>query len=65
METDREKENNNNICEAETNSSVDWRGRPSNSIKHGGMKAAAFVLGINKVYIIFPLISSLFLIWSM
>ncbi|XP_070050991.1 protein NRT1/ PTR FAMILY 4.3-like [Nicotiana tomentosiformis] len=46
METDREKENNNNICEAETNSSVDWRGRPSNSIKHGGMKAAAFVLGL-------------------
>ncbi|XP_009803729.1 protein NRT1/ PTR FAMILY 4.3-like [Nicotiana tabacum] len=44
MERGREK-GDNNICEAETNS-VDWRGRPSNSIKHGGMKAAAFVLGL-------------------
>ncbi|PRQ19659.1 putative proton-dependent oligopeptide transporter family, major facilitator superfamily [Rosa chinensis] len=25
---------------------VDWRGRPSNPAKHGGMKAAAFVLGL-------------------
>lgn len=25
---------------------VDWGGRPSNSDKHGGMRAAAFVLGI-------------------
>ena len=25
---------------------VDWRGRPSNPNKHGGMRAAAFVLGI-------------------
>ncbi|XP_061375989.1 protein NRT1/ PTR FAMILY 4.3-like [Gastrolobium bilobum] len=25
---------------------VDWRGRPSNPIKHGGMRAAAFVLGL-------------------
>ena len=25
---------------------VDWRGRPSNPIKHGGMRAAAFVLGM-------------------
>lgn len=24
---------------------VDWRGRPSNPQKHGGMRAAAFVLG--------------------
>ena len=24
---------------------VDWRGRPSNPNKHGGMRAAAFVLG--------------------
>lgn len=24
---------------------VDWRGRPSNAAKHGGMKAASFVLG--------------------
>jgi hypothetical protein len=25
--------------------SVDWRGRPSDPRKHGGMKAAVFVLG--------------------
>ena len=24
---------------------VDWRGRPSNPVAHGGMRAAAFVLG--------------------
>lgn len=37
-----------NNCEDLINStpSVDWRGRPSNPIKHGGMKAAAFVLGL-------------------
>ncbi|KAI3445546.1 hypothetical protein Pfo_002211 [Paulownia fortunei] len=27
-------------------STVDWRGRPSNPLKHGGMRAAAFVLGL-------------------
>lgn len=27
--------------------SVDWRGRPSKSTKHGGMKAAVFVLGLS------------------
>ncbi|KAL8528884.1 hypothetical protein ACS0TY_006379 [Phlomoides rotata] len=27
-------------------SRVDWRGRPSNPLKHGGMRAAAFVLGL-------------------
>ncbi|KAI5356424.1 hypothetical protein L3X38_009319 [Prunus dulcis] len=25
---------------------LDWRGRPSNPTKHGGMRAAAFVLGL-------------------
>jgi len=25
--------------------SVDWRGRPGDPLKHGGMKAAVFVLG--------------------
>jgi dipeptide/tripeptide permease len=30
----------------EDTSTVDWRGRPSNPNKHGGMKAAAFVLGL-------------------
>lgn len=24
---------------------IDWRGRPSNPVKHGGMRAAASVLG--------------------
>ncbi|XP_073063924.1 protein NRT1/ PTR FAMILY 4.3-like [Primulina eburnea] len=32
------------ICEG--NGTVDWRGRPSNPNKHGEMKAAAFVLGL-------------------
>ncbi|KAL1534945.1 protein NRT1/ PTR FAMILY 4.3-like [Salvia divinorum] len=27
-------------------STIDWRGRPSNPLKHGGMRAAAFVLGL-------------------
>lgn len=26
-------------------STIDWRGRPSNPHKHGGMRAATFVLG--------------------
>ncbi|XP_059648312.1 protein NRT1/ PTR FAMILY 4.3 [Cornus florida] len=30
----------------EEGGTVDWRGRPSNPSKHGGMKAAAFVLGL-------------------
>ncbi|PHU10270.1 Protein NRT1/ PTR FAMILY 4.3 [Capsicum chinense] len=44
--------NNNNIIISEemmmssTTTSVDWRGKPSNPIKHGGMKAAVFVLGL-------------------
>lgn len=29
-----------------TNNTVDWRGRPSNPSKHGGMRAAVFVLGL-------------------
>ncbi|XP_059313487.1 protein NRT1/ PTR FAMILY 4.3-like [Lycium ferocissimum] len=46
MEAGRgERGDNNDICE-EITTSVDWRGRPSNPIKHGGMKAAAFVLGL-------------------
>lgn len=27
--------------------SVDWRGKPSNPTKHGGMRAASFVLGLS------------------
>ncbi|XVF23151.1 hypothetical protein REPUB_Repub13aG0012900 [Reevesia pubescens] len=30
----------------EEDSTVDWRGKPSNPNKHGGMRAAAFVLGL-------------------
>lgn len=33
----------NNIVEE---TAVDWRGRPCKPDKHGGMSAAAFVLGI-------------------
>ncbi|KAL3814557.1 hypothetical protein ACJIZ3_015825 [Penstemon smallii] len=36
-----------NICEDQSSSSsVDWRGRPSDPNKHGGMRASAFVLGL-------------------
>ena len=29
---------------------VDWRGRPCNPRKHGGMRAASFVLGMSSIY---------------
>ncbi|KAH9619118.1 hypothetical protein KSS87_018842 [Heliosperma pusillum] len=32
--------------EGEIETTVDWRGRPSNPSKHGGMRAAFFVLGL-------------------
>lgn len=32
---------------------VDWRGRPSNPKKHGGMSAAAFVLGLFSFFLFF------------
>lgn len=38
----RNEMNNWELAEEE---SVDWRGRPSNPNKHGGMRAALFVLG--------------------
>ncbi|KMT07894.1 hypothetical protein BVRB_6g145900 [Beta vulgaris subsp. vulgaris] len=50
VENSNKKNNNNNngdqaaITEAAT--TVDWRGRPSNLSKHGGMRAAVFVLGL-------------------
>lgn len=40
------RQNNNKGTEVEE-STVDWKGRPSNPNKHGGMKAAVFVLGIS------------------
>ena len=30
---------------------VDWRGRPCNPPKHGGMKAAVFVLGFSLIFL--------------
>lgn len=46
IETEARRQNNNKGMEVEE-STVDWRGRPSNLNKHGGMKAAVFVLGIS------------------
>ncbi|XP_022861411.1 protein NRT1/ PTR FAMILY 4.3-like [Olea europaea var. sylvestris] len=43
MDTRKHEYNGENIFEE---NSVDWRGRPSNPVKHGGMKAASFVLGL-------------------
>ncbi|KAL0384660.1 UNVERIFIED_CONTAM: protein NRT1/ PTR FAMILY 4.3 [Sesamum radiatum] len=33
-------------AEETTATTVDWRGKPSDPLKHGGMRAAAFVLGL-------------------
>ncbi|XP_021298215.1 protein NRT1/ PTR FAMILY 4.3 [Herrania umbratica] len=41
-----ESRRNNKVWVTEEESTVDWRGRPSNPNKHGGMRAAAFVLGL-------------------
>ncbi|CAH1450738.1 unnamed protein product [Lactuca virosa] len=43
METKWHEQKEDNIFDEET---VDWRGRPSDPTKHGGMRAAAFVLGV-------------------
>jgi hypothetical protein len=42
------------------NASIDWRGRPCKSNKHGGMTAAVFVLGLS---LSLSLFLSLFLLW--
>nr|GME10357.1 protein NRT1/ PTR FAMILY 4.3-like [Ipomoea batatas] len=42
----RQEQDNNNDVSEETISTLDWRGRPANPRKHGGMTAAAFVLGL-------------------
>ncbi|KAA3478065.1 protein NRT1/PTR FAMILY 4.3-like [Gossypium australe] len=39
-------ENEMNINMKEEQSTLDWRGRPSNPNKHGGFQAASFVLGL-------------------
>ncbi|CAK9321984.1 unnamed protein product [Citrullus colocynthis] len=52
MRRERERERKRDLMgESHTNIpsqdiSVDWRGRPSNPTSHGGMRAAAFVLGL-------------------
>lgn len=46
MEMEARRQNNNKGMDVEE-STVDWKGRPSNPNKHGGMKAAVFVLGIS------------------
>lgn len=46
MEMEARRQKNNKGMEADEESTVDWRGRPSNLNKHGGMKAAVFVLGL-------------------
>lgn len=45
MDQNHKGENNNNVHHEE-NFTVDWRGRPSNPNKHGGMLAASFLLGL-------------------
>lgn len=57
MEAGRGDNNINNCDQELINSSVDWRGRPSNPIKHGGMKAAAFVLGTTHYPFLYILIT--------
>ena len=57
METRRQQlEKGDNVASEEI-TTVDWRGRPSNPSKHGGMGAAAFVLGL--FHAALPLISSI------
>ncbi|KAL9174872.1 hypothetical protein ABFS82_02G079100 [Erythranthe guttata] len=45
MELKGENQKHNSDQEDEI-TTVDWRGRPSNPLKHGGMRASAFVLGL-------------------
>lgn len=42
---DHYKGNHHHHSISEEATTVDWRGRPSNPKKHGGMLAAVFVLG--------------------
>ncbi|KAJ9174849.1 hypothetical protein P3X46_013450 [Hevea brasiliensis] len=39
-------ESKSSVVFGDQESTIDWRGRPSNPIKHGGMRAATFVLGL-------------------
>lgn len=54
QEISRRNENKGyNIDSISHDTTVDWRGRPSNPKQHGGMKAASFVLG-NITYVYLP-----------
>ncbi|XP_047319429.1 protein NRT1/ PTR FAMILY 4.3-like [Impatiens glandulifera] len=46
-ELNREEEEELNMADEDHHmTTVDWKGRPSHSLNHGGMKAAVFVLGL-------------------
>ncbi|KAF2294069.1 hypothetical protein GH714_007242 [Hevea brasiliensis] len=40
-------ESKSSVVFGDQETTIDWRGRPSNPIKHGGMRAATFVLGFH------------------
>lgn len=66
MEERKQVEQKGAVSTHAENTAVDWRGRPSNPNNHGGMKAAAFVLGIYiYIYIHAPLIFSPFFLFSL
>ncbi|KAG5229378.1 protein NRT1/ PTR FAMILY [Salix suchowensis] len=46
MEARRHDTKGESVCVMSEEITVDWRGKPSNPNKHGGMRAAAFVLGL-------------------
>ncbi|KAL3597941.1 hypothetical protein D5086_009578 [Populus alba] len=46
MEARRHDTKGESVCVVSEEITVDWRGKPSNPNKHGGMRAAAFVLGL-------------------
>ncbi|KAI5593085.1 hypothetical protein BDE02_04G195800 [Populus trichocarpa] len=46
MEARRHDTKGESVCVVSEEVTVDWRGKPSNPNKHGGMRAAAFVLGL-------------------
>jgi hypothetical protein len=43
-----------NSIAAASEAFVDWRGRPCEPQKHGGMKAAVFVLGVHPSLLMSP-----------
>lgn len=45
MEASRKEQDLKAEVKVSEESTLDWRGKPSNPQKHGGMRAAAFLLG--------------------